>query len=587
MNTTYNMKYYLVLLMLLMSISSSAQYYLVGMVRDSATAVGVPNRNVVISMANSSYTKTVVTNTSGFFYDTLTVSGNPQTIYVSTTDCNQNTVIDSMSTAFIGLALLDICTNGMPLCKADFVYHSVFSSYKKIKFHNKSSLSADSYAWDFGDNTTSTDKDPYHTYAAAGSYQVCLSIVDTNNNCTDNYCDTVVVSVSNSCFNSITAKANGLKLNVQGWVNGSYPTDYIWNFGDGTPDAYGQVVSHTYKAGGTYKVCLITQSYNFQTGDTCIAQTCKNFVVSSLPMVSLYGQVFQGVDRADKGWVYLYKFTQAKQMYNLIDSTRIQWNDTLNLSYYYFNKVYVGEYVTKARLNKNSAYIDKYAPAYYGNTIHWDKANQINLKQYGNNYPINLTDIEALSGQASIRGRVLEGTVKSPGDPVADIPLFLVNEDNLVLGYTHSAKNGEYSFDDIPYDKYYVYADLINYQIFPSTASPNEVDQIKMGIDIYIGKGSVTGIASERINPLSLSVFPNPTSREFTIKMDLQHGEILTAKLYNMLGSEVVQLFNNKYFSAGNQRYRVNIEPLPNGVYSLSVEDANHNKKQIKLIIVQ
>ena len=588
MNNKYNLKYPLILIvMLFLSMSLSAQYYLVGMVRDSATSVGVPNRSVVISKANSTYTKTVVTDVSGFFYDTLIISGAPQTIYVSTTDCNQITVTDSLTSSIVGLALLDICTYGMPLCMADYGYYSAFSSYKKIIFYNKSSSSADNYIWDFGDGGSSMDKNPYHVYATAGSYIVCLSIVDTNTYCTDNYCDTVFVTASNSCVNSFMANANGLKLNVHGSVNVNYPTDYIWNFGDGTPEKYGKVKSHNYAANGTYQVCLKTLSYNFQTGDTCIAQSCQSLTVSGLPMVGLYGQVFQGLDRSDKGFVYLYKYTQSNQEYKLIDSARIQWDDTLNLSFYYFDEVFVGKYTTKARLNNSSVYIKKYAPAYYGNTIHWNQANQIDLQQAGNNYPINLTEIVSVNGKGAVRGTVLEGTLKSPGDPVAGIPLYLVNEANVILGYVLSDQSGDYSFDDIPYDKYYVYADLINYQIFPSTATPDEGDKEKTGIDIYIGKGIVTGIPENGISQMNLSVFPNPSSHDVTIKMELQQDQLLSAKLYNMMGSEVAQLFTKEYFSAGIQQRRIDLGDLPNGVYSLSIEDSNHNRKLIKLIIVQ
>ena len=34
------------------------------------------------------------------------------------------------------------------------------------------------YAWDFGDGTTSTAANPTHTYAAAGSYTVRLTVSD-------------------------------------------------------------------------------------------------------------------------------------------------------------------------------------------------------------------------------------------------------------------------------------------------------------------------------------------------------------------------------------------------------------------------
>jgi uncharacterized protein (TIGR03382 family) len=34
------------------------------------------------------------------------------------------------------------------------------------------------YNWDFGDGQTSTDQNPVHVYAASGTYQVTLEVVD-------------------------------------------------------------------------------------------------------------------------------------------------------------------------------------------------------------------------------------------------------------------------------------------------------------------------------------------------------------------------------------------------------------------------
>jgi hypothetical protein len=42
------------------------------------------------------------------------------------------------------------------------------------------SLGATSWAWDFGDGTTSTLQNPSHTYAATGNYNVALYIENSN-----------------------------------------------------------------------------------------------------------------------------------------------------------------------------------------------------------------------------------------------------------------------------------------------------------------------------------------------------------------------------------------------------------------------
>ena len=49
----------------------------------------------------------------------------------------------------------------------------------------------ESYAWKFGDNTTGTRISPNHTYAAAGTYQVELTVTDD-----DGATDTIIHDVT-------------------------------------------------------------------------------------------------------------------------------------------------------------------------------------------------------------------------------------------------------------------------------------------------------------------------------------------------------------------------------------------------------
>jgi gliding motility-associated-like protein len=60
-----------------------------------------------------------------------------------------------------------------------------------ISFFDQS-LGATSWYWDFGDNTTSTDKDPKHTYSDTGTYNVCLTITN-NYGCADRICAPVII----------------------------------------------------------------------------------------------------------------------------------------------------------------------------------------------------------------------------------------------------------------------------------------------------------------------------------------------------------------------------------------------------------
>lgn len=574
--------------MIIMTLEVSSQYYLTGIVRDSSSYIGVPNRMVTISKADSSYSKVIYTNSSGIFYDTINVAfGLHKKFYVSTLDCNQNLVTDSIVSYTTGIGVLDICTGNIPLCHANFQYFQSGNVFKDVLFVNLSSLSADLYEWSFGDGDSSTLKNPNHFYATAGAYQVCLKITDTNINCTSTHCDTALIFPSTSCSNDYTYNANNLFVNFQGNVNNSFPTTYSWDFGDGMPVDTGQVIGHTFIYGGAFRTCLTTVSINPWTSDTCTYVTCKNITVSGPPAVNISGQVFADTNAVDKGIVYLYKYHNGTGDYSLKDSTYIISVPSLNISYYYFQSVPVGKYITKVVLLPSSQYSQLFAPAYHGNTIHWALATPFDLHNPIYDFPINLSEVDYSNGYSSVEGQVLEGTAKAPGDPISNIPIFLMDDDNQLLGYTISDMNGDYDFGTLPYNKYYLYADIINYTIYPSTTTTSEAERVKKEINIYVGNGKVTGI-SEYYNPISdAKVFPNPAGDFINLELELESNRLFTVKIFNLLGNLVDEPLQDDRFMSGVHQKKINVKHLPVGVYSLVIQEKGLNIKQIKIIIMR
>ncbi len=60
---------------------------------------------------------------------------------------------------------------------ADFSFTADEGNYKTLSFTN-TSISASDFLWDFGDGSTSGDKEPEHTYAEDGTYEISLTASD-------------------------------------------------------------------------------------------------------------------------------------------------------------------------------------------------------------------------------------------------------------------------------------------------------------------------------------------------------------------------------------------------------------------------
>ncbi|MFO8128859.1 MAG: PKD domain-containing protein [Bacteroidales bacterium] len=122
--------------------------------------------------------------------------------------------------------------------------------------------------WDFGDGYTSTQTDPVHVYASAGTYPVTLTIT-CNNGCSDAITKTVTVN------EAPLADFEYLEPNCQGdstyFMDLSYSSVGIdhwqWDFGDGIIDTVNQDPVHLYASGGVYQVTLIVTDTNGCTGN--------------------------------------------------------------------------------------------------------------------------------------------------------------------------------------------------------------------------------------------------------------------------------------------------------------------------------
>ncbi len=130
-----------------------------------------------------------------------------------------------------------------------------------MEIHNNSQFGK-SREWDFGDGSSTTDKDPLsHVYSKPGYYTIRL-IVKGVGNCADTMEKTFRVRGPIATIETEhQAGCRPFEWNAK--VTGKFISSYAWDFGDGTPvhaDTEDSIITHKYENAGKYTPNLIMES---------------------------------------------------------------------------------------------------------------------------------------------------------------------------------------------------------------------------------------------------------------------------------------------------------------------------------------
>ncbi|MCB0554401.1 MAG: PKD domain-containing protein [Phaeodactylibacter sp.] len=146
-----------------------------------------------------------------------------------------------------------------------------------ISFQDLSIGNPDSWLWDFGDGTTSTEQNPNHGFDTPGNYFVCMAIT---NDCGNAEVCQFVQAICNNVTTAFNFQADGLSVQFEDFSS-SGTTQWMWDFGDGSTSME-QSPMHDFPATGTYEVCL---SINGICGQ---GSSCTTVDVSCPPPVSQF-----------------------------------------------------------------------------------------------------------------------------------------------------------------------------------------------------------------------------------------------------------------------------------------------------------
>jgi PKD repeat protein len=128
----------------------------------------------------------------------------------------------------------------------------------QVRFTDTSTDNPDTWYWDFGDGSGSTDQNPVKSYVSAGQFSVSLRAGNDGGDDWEN--KTALVTVRNPAP-TVDFTADSLVVNLSTAIRltdastGTNITGWIWDFGDGITSSL-QNPAHTYLNTGSYPISL-------------------------------------------------------------------------------------------------------------------------------------------------------------------------------------------------------------------------------------------------------------------------------------------------------------------------------------------
>lgn len=436
------------------------------------------------------------------------------------------------------------------------------------------------YSWAFSNGYTSTNDSVVVNFATGGTYAATATI--TTSACSTPLVLTTSVTIPENGYCDFNMQCNASDYSVHvNFVNlPQLPiTSMIFDYEDGDTISY--INTHTYTSVGVYNVCATVVT------DYCSVTKCQEVTISA-PIQNIYieGQVYKDSASVCGGIVYL--IGEISDSLYVINSKVFVDTGGLCNSQFHFNVPSGGVYKLKAVLNSSDPDYANYLPTYYGNVLNWTDGTAITTFMQGAD--INLTPGTNPGGPGFIGGLVSEGAGlgmihdyqnRDLGDPVPNVQINLLTENDVPVAYTFTNGGGMYSFSHIAYGTYKVYAEVIGKTPYPQLITINANNPSANNVNVDINSHSaVTGIND--IAELKLdAVYPNPVKEVATISFTAKQSTEAQVVVTDARG--VVIHTSTTDINAGGNELKIKLANQAAGVYVVSITN-NDNKKIVKLL---
>jgi PKD repeat protein len=456
-----------------------------------------------------------------------------------------------------------------------------------------------SWLWSFGDSTISTQQNPNHVYTMPGTYTVCLTITD-GVSCSHTSCQTIVVTnnTTGGCTAGFIAAPVGGTTAVT-FTNTSshlympavYVATYIWSFGDGNTmtTLSNSAVTHSYPQPGTYVACItIVVTDIAATTVVCQDTFCTAVVAGGSPNPTgfLYGMLTAGTGAAGPSEVYLIENNTLLGTLIAIDTTYSI--DSSGVTSYYFPNIQPGNYLVKAAMLPVNPNYAANMPTYHQSALFWNQATTVNVA--ANSFTqANISYIAGVNpgGPGFIGGLISQGANKGAGDPIPGVQVMLldVNNGDKPVAVRFSDALGAFGFSNIPYGTYKVYAEMINKTTYPTIVTINAATPSTDGIKIIVGNQVISSInpSDNTFSGQVGAIHPNPSHELCYIPLNLNHRQEITLQISDLAGKTIRSSSYSLY--SGQQSVEIDTGTLIQGVYFVTIIDANGQKATRKLVV--
>lgn len=396
----------------------------------------------------------------------------------------------------------------------------------------------------------------------------CVTMADANG-CISTACGTLGNNNQDSCWVQILDSNTG-DLYASTNPLGGNAVAFLWSTGETTQ-------SITPPAPGIYCV-TVTMANGCQATD-CLE---TNFSGQILGYVVIENDT---VNTGANGTAFLIYYDPDEESLTAVDEVSV------NQGIFIFNNVPAGEYLVKAALSPNSLGYENYFPTYFNQVLWWNEATAIEVIA-NSSYTLELNMVEGDNpgGPGFIGGLVSEGANfsggadhRGDGDPLANVTMLLLDENDNPISHTVTNAQGEYQFDNLAWGTYKVYIEItgIEHVMYLVTIGPENPSV--NNLDFIVDENSAATVSiKDLLEENSIQIYPNPTNNVLNLQMTVKESSAVIFSLMNVEGKTVFAQAVDLY--PGVYTHSFDMEKLPAGLYFVNIIDGKEtiSRKVIK-----